>query len=347
MSKPEKKIGIIGATGYTGSELVRILGNHEDVEVSVITSESRAGERFSSVHPFFTGIADHELMKAESVDDYQIDLAFLALPHGVSMEFVKKFRSKPFSIIDLSGDFRLDSPATYEAWYGKEHTYPEGFREAVYGIPELYKEEMMGASLVANPGCYPTSAILGLAPLLKAGLVESETIIVDSKSGTTGAGVKTSPVTHFSNVNENFKAYGLKKHRHTIEIQNTLSKFSGKDVKVQFTPHLLPIDRGILSTMYARPSGKVSENLLRELYTSFYQSAPFIRIRDKAPGIKDVRGTNFCDIHITYDDRTDMVMVVSVIDNLVKGAAGQGVQNMNIMFGWEERKGLQQVPLYP
>lgn len=345
MSK--KKIGIIGATGYTGSELGRILSNHPDVEIAVITSESKAGKRFSDVHPSFTGIAEYELVSVDAIDEYNLDLAFLALPHGVSMDFVKSFKAKSFKIIDLSGDFRLSSQKIYEEWYKIKHIYPEGIEKAVFGIPELYSEEIKQAQLVANPGCYPTSAILGTAPLLSHNLIENAPIIIDSKSGVTGAGVKPKAVNHFSNVNDNFKAYGLKKHRHTIEIQETLDRLSDKSTLVQFTPHLLPVDRGILSTIYTRPIGVIDEKALVKIYNKFYSKAPFVRLREQPPAIKDVRATNYCDIYVSYDERTNIIMVITVIDNLVKGAAGQAVQNMNIMFGWGETNGLHQVPVNP
>lgn len=343
----KKKIGIIGATGYTGSELVRILTNHPDVEIAMITSESRAGELFSDVHPFLQGIADQKLVSINQIDDYELDLVFLALPHGVSMDFVKRFKDKSFKIIDLSGDFRLSSKKVYEEWYKINHIYPEGIEKAVFGSPELYFDEIKDANLIANPGCFPTSAILGLAPLLKANLIETDRIIVDSKTGVTGAGIKAKTVNLYSNVNDNFKAYGLKNHRHTIEIQGVLDRISGKETLIQFTPHLLPVDRGILTTIYARPTEKMDEIKLKELYTNFYANAPFVRLRKQAPSIKDVRGTNYCDLYLTYDMRTNMVIIVSVIDNLIKGAAGQAVQNMNIMFGLEETKGLNLVPLNP
>lgn len=341
-----KKIGLIGATGYTGSELVRILKNHPEVELSLITSESRAGEKFSDVHPFFQGIVDDELHTADKVDEMDLDLIFLALPHGVSMSFVKRFAGKKLKIVDLSGDFRLSSPEVYEEWYGKPHIYQEGFDHAVYGLPELYKNDIKQAELVANPGCFPTSAILALAPLMKAGLTAGN-IIVDSKSGVTGAGVKPKEVTHYSNVSDNFKAYGLKKHRHTIEIQGTLENVSGTQVTLQFTPHLLPVDRGILSTVYAQPKEKISQAQISELYQEFYQDKPFVRLCAAVPSIKDVRASNFCNIYVDYDERTNNIILISVIDNLVKGAAGQAVQNMNMMFGLEETAGLHQIPLNP
>ena len=343
----KKKIGIIGATGYTGSELVRILTNHPDVEITMITSESRAGDLFSDVHPFLQGIADQKLVSMNQIDEFELDIVFLALPHGISMDFVKRFKDKSFKIIDLSGDFRLSSLEVYEEWYKIKHTFPEGIEKAVFGSPELFYDEIKDAKLIANPGCFPTSAILGLAPLLKANIIETDRIIVDSKTGVTGAGVQAKSVNLFSNVNDNFKAYGLKNHRHTIEIQGISDRISGKNTIIQFTPHLLPVDRGILTTIYARPTEKMDETKLKKLYAAFYVNAPFVRLRKREPAIKDVRGTNYCDLYVTYDERTNMVIVISVIDNLIKGAAGQAVQNMNIMFGLEETKGLKLIPLNP
>ncbi|HCS20052.1 MAG TPA: N-acetyl-gamma-glutamyl-phosphate reductase [Bacteroidetes bacterium] len=343
----KKRIGIIGATGYTGSELVRILTNHPDIEITLITSESRAGELFSDVHPFLQGIADQTLVSINQIEEHELDLVFLALPHGVSMDFVKRVKDKSFKIIDLSGDFRLRSQAEYEEWYKTSHIYPEGIEKAVFGIPELYHDKIKEARLIANPGCFPTSAILGLAPLLKGKLIETDRIIVDSKTGVTGAGIKAKSTNMYSNVNDNFKAYGLKHHRHTIEIQGVLDELSGQETLIQFTPHLLPVDRGILTTIYARPTGEMDEAGLREIYAAFYENAPFVRLRKQEPAIKDVRGTNYCDLFVSYDKRTNMIIVISVIDNLIKGAAGQAVQNMNILFGLEETKGLNLIPLNP
>ncbi|MCF8238853.1 MAG: N-acetyl-gamma-glutamyl-phosphate reductase [Saprospiraceae bacterium] len=341
------KIGIIGATGYTGSELVRILTNHPDVEITMITSESRAGDLFSDVHPYLQGIADDVLVSLDQIDDYELDLVFLALPHGVSMDIVRRFHDRSFKIIDLSGDFRLSSQKVYEEWYKMDHIYPEGFEKAIFGCPELYAAKIKDAHLIANPGCFPTSAILGLAPLLHANLIESDRIIIDSKTGVTGAGIKAKNVNLYSNVNDNFKAYGLKHHRHTIEIQEIMDKISGERTLVQFTPHLLPVDRGILTTIYARPTRILEESELHELYSAFYAHAPFVRLRKQEPAIKDVRGTNYCDLYTTYDQRTNMVIVISVIDNLIKGAAGQAVHNMNIMLGLDETQGLKLIPLNP
>ena len=342
---PKHKIAIVGATGFTGSELVRILINHPSVEIVAITSESRAGEKFSDVHPFFQGICEMKLIKVSELETSQIDLAFLALPHGVSMGYVEKFEGSDMMLVDLSGDFRLSSPEVYSEWYPKNHTYPQGFKKAVYGIPELYREEIKGSALVANPGCYPTSAILAISPLLKDGLVQTDGIIIDSKSGITGAGVKAKPVNHFSAVNDNFKAYGIKTHRHSIEIQENADLQADCSTKIQFTPHLLPVDRGILSTTYLRPDG--NENQIEKVFEKHYASEPFIRLRTESPSIKDVRGTNYCDLYATYDERTGNFIVVTAIDNLVKGAAGQAIQNMNLMLELNETEGLSQVPLQP
>lgn len=343
----KKKVAVIGATGYTGSELIRILVNHPQVEIVLVTSESKAGKQLTDIHPFLQGIVDFKLHSVEDIDNFDIDLAFLALPHGVSMDFVKRFQNKSFKIVDLSGDFRLQSPEVYEQWYKKDHTFTQGFSMAAFGMPELFVDKIMQAKLVANPGCFPTSAILAAAPLLDADLVEAKPLIFDSKTGVTGAGIKSKPVNLYSNVNDNFKPYGLKKHRHTIEIQEVLGTVTSEVPIVQFTPHLLPVDRGILTTMYSMPKKNISEEELQRLYKEYYSSAPFVRVRKEVPSIKDVRGSNFCDIYVTYDERTGMIIVVSAIDNLVKGAAGQAVHNMNIMLGLEEQLGLNLVPLQP
>lgn len=340
------KVGIIGATGYTGSELVRILLRHPEVEISAITSESRKGEQFSDVHGFFRGIIDLELTSIKDIGSKDLDVLFLALPHGVSMDFVKDHADSSCPIIDLSGDFRLSTPEVYEAWYKKDHVFKEGFDLAGYGIPELFREDIKSKKLIANPGCFPTCSILGLAPLKANDLIE-ENIIVDSKTGVTGAGVKAKEVTHFPNVNDNFKAYGVKTHRHTIEIEETMNKLGSGTATVQFTPHLLPVDRGIISTIYTKPKAGVSVDVVRKYYEDYYQNEPFIRIVDSSPELKDVRGTNYCDIYVTYDKRTDNFITISAIDNLVKGAAGQAVQNMNLLFGWPEITGLNHIPLNP
>jgi N-acetyl-gamma-glutamyl-phosphate reductase len=341
------KIGIIGATGYTGSELVRLLYTHPQVEIVTITSESHQGKSFSDIHPQFTGLVDITLEPAEVVESKNPDLIFLALPHGVSMDFVKRLANTDAKIIDLSGDFRLSSKEVYEEWYQQPHTYPQGFDDAVFGLPELYRDSIREARLVANPGCFPTGAILATAPLLKEAMIDPARIFIDSKTGVTGAGIKAKAVTHFPNVNDNFKAYGIKKHRHTIEIQETVSHFSGKNATVQFTPHLLPVDRGILTSAYSIPVKETSATEIRNIFEKYYRNEPFIRLRSESPELKNVRGTNLADIYPAYDERTGNIMVFSAIDNLVKGAAGQAIQNMNIMLGIEEAEGLNLIPLQP
>ncbi len=344
----KKHVAIIGATGYTGSELVRMLYNHPQVTIDVVTSESHQGKLLSDIHPQFKGIVDTELQPMEALKNYNPELVFLGLPHGVSMKFVKKYHDADFKIIDLSGDFRLDNAKTYLQWYQIEHVYPEGIEKAVFGLPEFFKEEISNAQLVANPGCFPTGSILAIAPLLQEGIINNHRLVIDAKTGVTGAGVKAKDVTHFPNVNDDFKPYGLKTHRHTIEMQYILGKIAKKDCTVQFTPHLLPLDRGILSTIYLIPdNNKITDDMIKAIYAERYSDAPFVRLTDTIPAVKRVRGSNFCDIMVTYDNRTNTIIAVSAIDNLVKGAAGQAVQNMNIMLGYEEDMGLKQLPLMP
>ncbi|WP_339924388.1 N-acetyl-gamma-glutamyl-phosphate reductase [uncultured Cyclobacterium sp.] len=347
MRNHKYKVSIVGASGYTGSELARILINHPEVDIVSITSESHKGKRFSELHGQFSGIIDFELIGADDVNVENVDVVFLALPHGVSMEFVKRWADAGVKIIDLSGDFRLSSPEVYEDWYKKEHTFPDGFEKAVYGMPELFFDEISTATLVANPGCYPTASILSLAPLFAAGIATAGGAIIDAKSGTTGAGVKASNTTHFSNVNDNFKAYGLGNHRHTVEIQEQLSFLMKNSVILQFTPHLLPVDRGILATSYLTLDKEMDQDRLTSLYKDFYKNKPFVRVRNQAPSIKEVRGSNYADVYPFWDERTKRVIVITAIDNLVKGAAGQAVHNMNIMLGLNESIGLRQVPMQP
>jgi len=341
------KVGIIGATGYTGSELVRLLQFHPEAEIEFITSETYKGRMFSEIHSQFRGIIDYKLISAEEVDVNKVEVLFLALPHGVSMEFVKKFIDSDVKIIDLSGDFRLSSKKVYEEWYKKDHIFEDGFNKAVFGLPELWRNEIKEANLVANPGCFPTGAILTTAPLIQKKIVDVNRIIIDSKTGVTGAGVKPKEVTHFPNVNDNFKPYGVKFHRHTIEIQEQLTKVGDGNVTVQFTPHLLPVDRGILTSAYLLPKQEINEEQVIQFYKDFYKDSYFVRIVDEVPELKNVRGTNFVEIFPNYDERTNTILVFSAIDNLVKGASGEAIQNMNLMFGLKEETGLVQVPLKP
>jgi N-acetyl-gamma-glutamyl-phosphate reductase len=349
MTKNKLKVAIVGASGYTGSELARILLDHPEVEISIITSESHAGKKFSDLHPQFLGVLDFPLSPAEQVEAENPDVIFLALPHGISMEFVQKWAHLEAPIIDLSGDFRLAGAERYLEWYKKEHSFPEGFGKAVYGLPELHEDKISKARLIANPGCYPTASILGLAPLFSEDLIKPNSVIIDAKSGTTGAGIKPGLTTHFSNVNDNFKAYGISSHRHTIEIEEQFESLANVAVTVQFTPHLLPVDRGILATGYAqlKDSERMDQDKLNNIYQDFYRHKPFVRIRGQIPSIKEVRGSNFCDIYPFWDERTKRVIAISVIDNLVKGAAGQAVQNMNLMMGFSQVTGLKQIAIQP
>jgi len=341
------RVAIVGATGYTGSELVRLLSGHERVEVAAITSRSRAGEPFSAVHGAFRGFADQPLVDAETLDSLEIDLVFLGLPHGTSMDFVAAQTPDGPAIIDLSGDCRLSDPAVYEEWYGIKHRAADRLSDAVFGLPELFRDELPGARLVANPGCYPTAAILALAPLIRRGLVRPGGLVVDAKSGVTGAGASAKPTTHFPDVFGDFRAYNLFRHRHTPEIESILGRLAGADVQVLFTPHLLPVDRGILVTCYAEPADGADADSVRDAFVADYSDEPFVRITDGPPSIKQVRGSNYCDVHAAYDPRTRRIVAMAAIDNLVKGASGQAIQNMNLLFGWPETTGLTQGPLDP
>lgn len=340
------RIGIVGATGYTGSELVRILLYHPNVEIVAITSESYEGRLFSEVHTQFQDIFEPKLISVKDLPE-DLDLVFLALPHGVSMDFIADHQDTKYKIIDLSGDFRLSGKTVYEKWYKKEHKFEEGFKDVAFGLPELFREKIKKARLIANPGCFPTSATLAMAPLIKEGIVDLQHIIVDAKTGVTGAGIKARENTHFPVVNDNFIAYGVKTHRHTIEIQETLSAYGKIDCTVLFTPHLLPVDRGILSTCYTKPNRDVTDEEIKKLYEDFYKNDFFVRVSEDIPHLKKVRGTNYCDVYATYDDRTQTIISIGVIDNLVKGAAGQAIQNMNLLLDLDEKSGLQSVPLQP
>ena len=342
---------IIGATGYTGGELVRLLLNHSKIELGYLTSESYAGKKVSDVHPSLTGLVDQRYVALDMnkiIDES--DVIFAALPHGASNEIISKIYSinEDVHLIDLSGDFRFDDLSVYEEWYKIKHTDPELNKKAVFGLPELYKEKIKKAKLIANPGCYPTSAILGSAPLLKNKLVKND-VIADSKSGVSGAGKKLTDNTHFPEANENFSAYGIATHRHSPEIQQEMEKLFGNKVNLSFTPHLVPINRGILTTTYMTFNQFMETKDVISLYREFYKDCPFVRVLDegKFPQTKAVAGSNYCDIGIKSDKRTGRVIAVSAIDNLVKGASGQAVQNMNLMMGFDEKDGLKVVPLYP
>lgn len=344
------KAGIIGATGYTGVELVRILSRHSGVEITGLTSQSYAEQKFSSVFPSaerFSGLV-LEAQDARALAD-RCDVIFTALPHGVSMEVVEAIAAKGKKVIDLGADYRFDNTMVYEQWYKVEHKTPELAAQAVYGLPEIHRDLIRDAAVIGNPGCYPTSIILGLAPLLTKGIVNPATVIADSKSGVSGGGRGLNLNFHYAECNENFKAYGIGVHRHTPEIEQELGKLAGNEVTISFTPHLVPMTRGILSTVYASLSNSHSTEELLELYEDFYEDEYFVRIHPKGqyPQTKWVCGSNFCDIGLTVDPRTNRVVVVSAIDNLVKGAAGQAVQNMNIIFDLPENTGLDFAPVFP
>lgn len=343
-------VAVVGASGYTGVELLRLLHCHPEVAVTCITSEQSAGRPVADVFPTLRGRYGQVLENLEPVRVAEkSDLVFTALPHKAAMEVVPTFLKLGRRVIDLSADYRFNDAAVYEQWY-EPHMNPENLKEAVYGLPEVRREKIGGARLVGNPGCYPTSVILGLMPLLKKRLIDTTTIIVDSKSGVSGAGRGAKVENLYCEVNDGFKAYGVGGvHRHIPEIEQELSVLAGERITITFTPHLVPMDRGILSTIYARLSGNATSADLVKLYDDFYDGEPFVRVlpAGSVPSTSHVRGSNFCDIGIAVDSRTGRVVVVSAIDNLVKGAAGQAVQNLNIMYGFPETLGLEGLPLFP
>jgi N-acetyl-gamma-glutamyl-phosphate reductase len=330
---------IIGASGYSGAELLRLLSLRSDVQVKKVTAHTFAGKRVEDLYPVFSGRVGLEY-EAFSNELDGVEIAFVSLPSGESMNIVPQLVSSVAHIIDLSGDFRLRSAELYETYYHHPHSAPSMLGQAVYGLPELFSSSIKSARLVANPGCYATSVILALAPALKHAVVAAEDIVVNSLSGVTGAGRTSSIDFSFSEVNENIRAYKIGTHQHTPEIQSILEQATGKAVSLSFVPHLVPINRGIYTTIHARLNSAISESELIELYQSFYRDAPFVRIKRQVPQIKDVLYTNFCDIGLAVDRRTNDLILISVIDNLMKGAAGQAVQNMNIMFGIPQEQGL-------
>jgi N-acetyl-gamma-glutamyl-phosphate reductase len=343
------KVAVVGASGYTGVELLRILSGHPEVAVTCVTSERSAGKTVAEIFP---SVRDRYTQVLEKLEPMQVcekaDFIFTALPHQAAMLVVPSFLEKGKKVVDLSADYRFHDPALYGAWY-QPHMNPDLLAKSVYGLPELHRKAIAGSDLVGNPGCYPTSIILGLAPLLKKGLLDISTIIADSKSAVSGAGRGAKVDTLFCEVNEGFKAYGIASHRHTPEIEQELSFLAGAPVTISFTPHLVPMDRGILSTLYATLTKETSVKELLSLYQKFYRNEGFVRILPEGvyPSTLYVRGSNFCDIGLTIDKRTGRVIVVSAIDNLVKGASGQAVQNMNIMNGFPENLGLDALPLFP
>ncbi len=333
-------VGIIGATGYTGIGLINLLLGHPRVELSWLTSTSYAGKKISEVYPHLEGITDL-VCQSPNLDKIPkaIELVFVCLPHGLAMDVVPSLLKKGIKVIDLGADYRLKDPLIYKKWYGLKHKNPKLLKTAVYGLPELFAKDIETAQLVANPGCYATASILGLAPLLKKKIYKKGSIIIDAKSGVSGAGKEPSAATHFTTVDENFCAYKVAQHRHNPEIEQILG------TELTFVPHLLPMVRGILATIYVK--GLNSFEGLEKIYKDFYKGSPFVRIKKDLPSTKYVANSNFCDIKLNYDAHTGQVIILSAIDNLVKGAAGQAIQNMNLMFGFSEKQGLEQVGVYP
>lgn len=343
------KVSIVGATGYAGAELLRILCNHPEAEVCHLTSESHTGERIADIYPHLEGLYNQKL---ESMDDIQAigadsDFLFIGLPAGHAMRIGQALAAMPVRIIDLGADYRFRDTAVYEQWYKVPHTHKDARR--VYGLAELYREEIRGAKIIGNAGCYTTASILALAPLAKYHLIDVNTIVIDAKSGVSGAGRSAKLDNHFPEMYDNFRAYGVATHRHTPEIEQAITDLSGEKTLLNFTPHLVPMARGILSTCYAALRDGVTAEQVDEAFQTLYGSEFFVRLRGRGayPATKNVRGSNFCDLGWHIDARTHRVIVLSVIDNLVKGAAGQAVQNFNIACGFDEKTGLLLAPVYP
>lgn len=342
------EVAVLGATGYAGCELVRLLCRHPGVEIAFVSSESHAGSSLDLVHPQFYNLFELELQPLRlSAIPESVELVFCALPHGSSAGVVPGLLAAGKRVIDLSADFRLRDPELYEIWYSRTHPVPELLDKAIYGLPEINREAIAGAELVANPGCYPTAALLALAPLAAKGLADWDSVVIDAKSGVSGAGRTPRQPFHFPECTENVKAYRVADHQHTPEIEQCLSHLSGGSVTVTFTPHLVPMARGIFSTVYLRLQRGCTADQLDQLYRDFYGGHPFVRVLppSRLPETRLVRGGNYCDLGLRFDRRAGRLLVLSVIDNLVKGAAGQAVQNMNIMCGLPEETGLTQPPL--
>lgn len=346
------KVGILGASGYAGAELVRLLSQRDDVEIIFIDSNSREGIPLEELYPNLFDVAELSFTSIDfESNEYfdQIDVLFCALPHGLTQKAVIAARDKGIKVVDLSADFRISDPSIYEEWYETKHIALKELEEAVYGMPELNRKKIKEAQLIANPGCYPTSIILGLMPLFNAGYAPKGTVISDSKSSISGAGRSLKEGNLFAQMNENITPYSIGVHRHTPEVKEQLSTISGQEMDFLFVPHLIPMNRGILSTIYVPNEYNLTKETVYSLYKTTYESEYFVRILPlgKTPQTKAVSGSNFCDIAVTVDDASGMIVVTSVIDNLIKGAAGQAVQNFNLMMGFNENKGLTQLSVWP
>jgi len=333
--------GIVGASGYGGAEVLRLLLRRNDVAVDAVTAASSAGLHVDALYPSFAGRTPLVLEELDPDRLAGLDVVFISLPSGEGMKAVRRLHGRVGKIIDLGGDFRLQSAALYQQYYKHEHVAPDLLRDAVYGLPELNHDRIVTANLLANPGCYPTGAILGLLPALVAGTVESEGIVVNAMSGTSGAGRSASVDMSFTEINENVRAYKLGVHQHIPEIESVLTEASGKSVRCSFVPHLIPISRGIYSTIHAKLSGSLSQEEALGLYRDYFASSPFVRVSTQTPQITTVSRTNYCDIGLFVQERTGQLIIMAVIDNLIKGAAGQAVQNMNLMFALSESLGLE------
>ncbi len=333
------KIAILGATGYTALELIKLLLRHPGAEITTLTSRQEGNPPVATIHPSLTGRLDLNL---ENIGPTELasraDCVFSCLPHGVTASMVPPLLEAGCRIVDFSADYRLNDPEVFAAWYNQKHVDPDRLGKVPYGLPELFRDQIVDAPLVANPGCYPTSAILALAPLLKAGLVDPSEIIVDAKSGVSGAGRTPKLLTHYPECNESFSAYNIGRHRHQPEIEQILTTAGGANVDVIFSPHLVPMDRGILSTTYSRPVGEVTEEKLLETLRDFYEDEPFVRVVDHLPATKDTAYTNFCDVTVRIVK--GRIVTISCIDNLIKGASGAAVQNFNLMYDYDETTAL-------
>ena len=344
------KVGIIGATGYAGGELVRLLLNHKEAEIKWFGSRSYIDKKYYEVYQNFFQIVDAKCMddNMEALAE-EVDVIFTATPQGLCASLVNEEILNKVKIVDLSADFRIKDVATYEQWYGLEHKSPQFIEEAVYGLCEINREDVKKARLIANPGCYPTCSTLSIYPLAKEGLIDMSSLIIDAKSGTSGAGRGAKVDNLYCEVNENIKAYGVAVHRHTPEIEEQLSYASGEEVLLNFTPHLVPMNRGILITAYATLKKDVTYEEVKAVYDKYYADEKFVRVLDKdvCPQTKWVEGSNYVDVNFKIDPRTKRIIMMGAMDNLVKGAAGQAVQNMNLMFGVKESEGLELVPMFP
>jgi N-acetyl-gamma-glutamyl-phosphate reductase len=345
----EMKAAIIGGTGYSSLELMRLLEKHPYVEVASIISNSQAGSDLHDIYPHLTAYINQPLESFDIDTLSKVDVVFLATPSGISRNIVPQLIDARVNCIDLSGDFRLRSAQSYVEWYKHPASEEQYLQRATYGLSEIYADKIKTSSLIANPGCYPTATLLGLMPVIKNKLIDCKTIIIDAKSGVSGAGRGVSLGTHFSEVNENLKAYKIGTHQHIPEIEQILQDESDQQQAITFTTHLVPMTRGIMCTIHANLFDPIMTSEVIQLYNDFYQPHPFVRIRPDGvfPSTKEVLGSNFCDIGLRVDARTGRLTIISVIDNLVKGASGQAIQNMNLQNGWDVRTGLLEIPVYP